>query len=198
MYRILMIECACEGLLTVNGQFCGPLEAGGQAFPMSEWAQAYIQMIAYDPQIRPLAAVMELREGKIVRLEPKERCFALMWPDGVIQLELRPQEDDTQMGGKECAVQPNTLLRYLSMAIAGDARAKQLLMRAQDEISVLEYSAAVPLRFAPSSAPAQFDERAGLVRRVAANIAAVDTALAATVSAGQGRRMIERIEILRT
>ena len=37
-----------------------------------------------------------------------------------------------------------------------------------------------------------------LLRRAAENVAFVDAALAVTVPAGQGRRLIERIEILRT
>ena len=41
-------------------------------------------------------------------------------------------------------------------------------------------------------------ERAGLLKRLAPNVARVDAALASTVPAGQGRRMIERVEIVRT
>ena len=40
--------------------------------------------------------------------------------------------------------------------------------------------------------------RAGLVRRIADNIAVIDAALAVTTPAGQGRRLIESINILRT
>ena len=59
------------------------------------------------------------------------------------------------------------------------------------------YQAVVPLRYAPEGASGRFDERAGLVRRIAENAARVDAALAVTVPAGQGRRLIERMEILR-
>lgn len=44
--------------------------------------------------------------------------------------------------------------------------------------------------------PERFDERAGLVTRLAPNIARVNAALAVTVPTGQGRRMIERIEVM--
>ena len=54
----------------------------------------------------------------------------------------------------------------------------------------------VPLRFAPLHAPERFDERAGLVTRLAPNIARVNAVLAVTVPTGQGRRMIERIEVM--
>ena len=198
MRRVLFIESACEGLLTVNGQFCGPLEKSGQAFPMGDHAQAYIQFIAYDPSVRPLAAAFEMKDGQIVRIVPQDRCYAIAWPDGVVQLELRAQEtEDLMMGRSEAAV-PNTLLRYLSMVLSGDGQAQRLLMREQDGVALSGYEAAVPLRFAPVSASGRFDEQAGLVRRIAPNAAVVDAALAATVPVGQGRRMIERIEIVRT
>ena len=198
MVRVLSIECACEGLLTVNGQFCGPLERDGQIFPMGKYAQAYIHFCAYHSQIKPLAAVLELRDGQIERLEPKDRCFALVWPDGIVQLELRPEGCEEWMTQREETAAPNTLLRYLSLEMAGDVRAKQLLMRAQDGILLTNYEAALPLRFAPLRAPAWADECAGLVRRTGSNTAAVDAAVAAVVPCGQGKRMVERIEIIRT
>lgn len=200
MNRVLMIESAAHGLLTVNGQFCGPLEKDGQAFPMGRSAQAYIQLIAYDPQIRPLAAALEFRDGQVTRLEPRESCYALIWPDGVVQLELRPQMDG---GAGEAKTGPektpaSVLLRYLHMRLAGDEEAQRLLMRAQDGISLAGYDAVVPLRFAPITEGDRFDERAGIVRRIAPNAAVVDAVLATTVPIGQGRKMIERMEIVRT
>ena len=198
MVRMLMIECACDGLLTVNGQFCGPLEKEGQAFPVGRNAQAYIQFAAFEPQIGTMAVALEMKEGKIVRLEPQESCYALVWPDGVVQLELRPRQAQAHADGREEAAVPGVLLRYLSMCLAGDAQAQYLLMRAQDGAELSEYEAAVPLPFAPLGASPRYDERAGLVRRILPNAAVVDAALASTVPAGQGRRMIERIEIMRT
>ena len=44
----------------------------------------------------------------------------------------------------------------------------------------------------------RFDARAGLVYRLAPNVARVDAVLAATVPAGQGHRLIGQIEVLRT
>ena len=91
-----------------------------------------------------------------------------------------------------------TLLRYLSAKLAGDPQADVFLLRPQDGADVSGYDAAVPMRFPPANAPERYDERAGLVRRVAPNIARVDAALAATVPEGQGRRRIERIEIMKS
>ncbi len=198
MSRVLMIECAEPGLLTVNGQFCGPLEEGGQAFPMGRFTQAYMQFLPYNPNARPLALAVEFEDGRLARLHPQDCGFALVWPNGIVQLELRPQGSDAQAAQQTQAIVPNTLLRYLSLQLAGDLSAKQYLMRAQDGVPLSGYEAAVPLRFAPDDVSGRFDERAGLVRRIAPNAAAVDMALAATVPAGQGKRMIERIEIIRT
>lgn len=196
MFRILMIESGVRGLLMVNGQFCGPVDGEGQAFPAGKNAEIYIQLFPFDASVVPLTAQMQLQEGRIELLEPRDRCFALAWPDGVIQLELRLQADEPAQAQQAA---PNTLLRYLTMKLMGDPQAAMLWMRPQDEVAAPDlsaYHAAVPLRFAPLSAGERFDERAGLVRRTAENTAQVDAALAVTTPAGQGRRLIERMEIL--
>lgn len=200
MVRMLMIESGTRGLLTVNGQFCGPVDGEGQAFPTGRSAEIYIQFFPFEESAVPLTAEMQLRDGQIERLEPRTRCFALVWPDGVIQLELRPEARREESGQTQQAA-PSTLLRYLTMRLAGDTQAGRLWMRPQDEAQAPDlsgYHAAVPLRFAPSAASERFDERAGLVRRTAENVARIDTALAVTSPAGQGHRLIERMEILPT
>ena len=90
------------------------------------------------------------------------------------------------------------LLRYLAMRLSGDPQAERLLLRAQDAPDLSMYEAAVPLRFGPTDADPRYDERAGLLRRTAHNVAAVDAALARTVPAGAGMKRIERIGIVRT
>lgn len=200
MCRVLRIESAESGLLYVNGQFCGPLDREGQAFPAGEQAEIFIQLFPFGASRAPLSVRLDLEADGIARLEPKDCAYALLWPDGIIQLELR--FPDTQ--GEARAADPvpaGALLRYLSLRLAGDAQADALLMRPQDggaAPSLGEYIAALPLRFAPMHAGAKYDDRAGLLRRAAENVAFVDAALAVTVPAGQGRRLIERIEILRT
>ena len=198
MHRILFIESACRGLLMVNGQFCGPLEGEGQAFPMGGNLEAYIQFFPYESHVETLAAALEVRGGQIKRLEPADRCFALMWPDGVIQLEIRAECDGQTEKKEEESIVPDTLLRYLTKKIAGDESAQQLLMQGASGIETDAYSAAVPLRFAPDNIPDRYDERAGLVRRVLPNAAVVDAVFASTVPAGQGKRMLGRIEVLPT
>ena len=199
MHHTLLIESGTQGLLYINGQFCGPMEREGQAFAAGRNAEIYIQLFPFGEGV-PLTASLRLRDGRIAQLEPQENAFALVWPDGIIQLELRMQNQ------ADVPVQPGTaahgtLLRYLNMKLSGEAQASRLWLREADEQNVPDlsaYHAAVPLRFAPLSAPERFDDRAGLVKRMLPNAAAVDTALAVTSPAGSGRRLIERIEILPT
>jgi len=198
MRRVLLIESAGSGVLFVNGQFCGPMEREGQAFPCGRNEEIYVQLFPFGERMQ-LAAKMYLRDGQIAALEPQENCFALLWPDGIIQLELRMQGQEREMAQEE-QIAPNALLRHLAMRLAGDEQARLLLMQqdTRDMPDLSAYHAAVPLRFAPQGMDDRFDMQAGLVRRIAPNIACVDAALGMTVPIGQGRRLIERIEIIKT
>ena len=196
MHPVLFIESAAAGVLLINGVFCGPLEEGGQSFPAGRDAEVYIQLFPFGEKT-PLTAWMRLSGGEIETLKPAQSVYALRWPDGVIQLELRTQ-DAPQADQQNTQTAATALLRYLTMRLAGDPQAERLLLRAQDAPDLLGYEAVVPLRFAPLSTGERYDERAGLVRRTAENTAVVDAALAMTVPAGQGQRRIERIDIVRT
>lgn len=199
MHHTLLIESAIQGVLFVNGQFCGPMEPGGHAFPMGRNAEVYVQLFPFG-EAAPLTAALVMRGGQIERLAPQESAFALFWPDGIIQLELRMHAQE-EPAAQETAAASGALLRYLTLRLAGEAQAQRLWLRPQDELTAPDltgYDAAVPLRFAPLSAPDRFDDRAGLVRRIAPNIAAIDAAMAVTSPAGQGKRMLERIEIFPT
>ena len=200
MHRALYIESRTPGLLYINGYFCGPLEGEAQSYPLGQNVQIYIQFFPYGCGAQALAAAMRVEEAGITRLDPQDAAYALLWPDGIIQLELTPamaQEPEAMDTGWDGASSA-TLLRYLSAKLAGDRQAEARLMRPQDGVDVSGYDAVVPLRFPPNHVSERYDERAGLVRRIAPNIACVDAALAATVPMGQGHRMIERIEIMRT
>ena len=194
----LLIESAAQGVLFVNGQFCGPMEPEGQTFPMGKNAEAYVQLFPFG-EAAPLTAVLQMRNGQMDRLEPQESAFALLWPDGVVQLELRMRRQE-EPAVREAEAISGTLLRYFVLRMAGDEQAQRLWLRSQDEAGAPDisgYEAAVPLRFAPLSVPDRFDDRAGLLRRIAPNAAVVDAAMAVTSPAGSGRRLLERIEILR-
>lgn len=198
MNHTLLIESAAQGLLLINGQFCGPMERDGQAFPLGRNAEIYIQLIPFG-EAAPLAVGLEMRDGRIAKLYPKENAFALLWPGGVVQLELRMQ---SQKEPEQTAqrIEPDALVRYLHLRLADDPRA--LLLRAGqqdgDAPDLSAYHAAVPMRFAGSDIPDGYALRAGLVRRAEENVAYVDTALAQMIDGGQGRRLIGRMDILRT
>lgn len=198
MDHTLLIESAAQGLLLINGQFCGPMEREGQAFPLGRNAEIYIQLIPFG-EAAPLAVGLEMRDGRIAKLYPKENAFALLWPGGVVQLELRMQ---SQKEPEKTAqrIEPDALVRYLHLRLAGDPRA--LLLRAGqqdgDVPDLSAYHAAVPMRFMGSDIPDGYALRAGLVRRAEENVAYVDTALARMIDGGQGCRLIGRMDILRT
>lgn len=196
MRGIIYIESAAHGVLTVNGCFCGPLEGGGQAFPAGADAEVYVQLFPFSAGARPLTAALTLSGGRVTRLEPQDACYALCWPEGVVQLELRPADgpDAPPEDAEQSA--SGALLRYLALRLRGDAGARALLLDPAREPSLPAYDAVVPLRFSPSDAGERFDERAGLVRRLAPNVAEVLPALAVTVPAGRGHRLIERVEVL--
>ena len=123
MRSMLHIQCAVRGLLTVNGQFCGPVDGGGQTFPAAQDAEIFIEYTPLAQSAAPLALELVLAGGEIVRLEPAARGYALLWPDGVIQLELRPDAPgEPETGEAEQAAQ-SVLLRYLALRLAGDAAA---------------------------------------------------------------------------
>lgn len=200
MHGMLMIESAVRGLLYVNGQFMGPLEQEGQAFPVGGNGEVFLQLFPFGEGAAALAAQMHLQDGAIKCLEPKENCFALLWPQRVVQLELRMQAGDMAGDREAQRAEPDVLLRYLHFRLAGDSRAALLRIGQQDRDApdLSAYHAAVPMRFASGAAGERYDQRAGLVRRIAENIACVDTALAVTTRGGQGRRLIERVDIVRT
>lgn len=197
MYPTIYIQSATRGVLMVNGVFCGPMEETGQAFPAGKNAEIYVQLFPFG-ETPPLTAAMRLSGGRVESLFPTENAYALEWPDGVIQLELRSASAAQTEQKTQERVPAGTLLRFLTMQLADDSQAKHLLMGAQEIPDLSAYAAAIPLRFAPLHADPRYDERAGLLRRKAENVATIDAALAATVPAGQGMRRIERIDILRT
>lgn len=197
MHSTIYIQSEARGVLMVNGVFCGPMEAEGQAFPAGKNAEVYVQLFPFG-ETPPLTAAMRLSGGRVESLAPADSAYALEWPDGIIQLELRSASVAQSAQETQERVPAGTLLRFLTMQLAGDAQAKHLLMGVQEIPDLSAYAAAIPMRFAPLHADPRYDDRAGLLRRRAENVAAIDTALAATVPAGQGMRRIERIDILRT
>lgn len=199
MQPVVFIQSGADGVLLVNGFFCGPI-GEGQSFPAGRDAEVFIQLFPFGEAL-PVTVQLQLRGGRVERLVPQEAAYALCWPDGVIQVELRSSAQRAQESAAKAQRQEETqgvLMRYLSLRLLGDPQAERLLLDPRLGADLSGYEAAVPLRFFPQEASVRCDERAGLVRRLDENVAAVDAALAATVPAGQGMRRIERIEIVRT
>lgn len=202
MQPVVFIQSGADGVLLVNGFFCGPV-GEGQSFPAGRDAEVFIQLFPFGEAL-PVTVQLQLRNGQVERLFPQEAAYALCWPDGVIQVELRSSAQRAQEGAWDAQRQgergeaQGVLMRYLTMRLLGDPQAERLLLDPRLEPDLSGYEAAVPLRFFPQEASVRCDERAGLVRRLDENVAAVDAALAATVPVGQGMRRIERIEIVRT
>ncbi len=195
MRRMLLIESGARGVLAVNGVFCGPVEPCGQAFPCGGDAEVYIQLFPFEPGQAPLTAALVLRGGEVERLTPEGCCYMLLWPDGVMELELRmPGQEDAPDGAREDA--QDVLTAYLNMRRTGDARSRELLAGPGAEIALGEYDAVVPLRFMPVGAPRGFDLRAGIVRRVSGNVAKVDAVLARTAVDAAGRQRILGMAVL--
>lgn len=199
MQPVVFIQSGADGVLLVNGFFCGPV-GEGQSFPAGRDAEVFIQLFPFG-EVLPVTVQLQLRGGRVERLVPQEAAYALCWPDGVIQVELRSSAQRAQESAAKAQRQEETqgvLMRYLSLRLLGDPQAERLLLDPRLGADLSGYEAAVPLRFFPQETSVRCDERAGLVRRLQENVAAVDAALAATVPAGQGMRRIERIEIVRT
>ncbi|MBR5224165.1 MAG: hypothetical protein IKV90_00680 [Clostridia bacterium] len=197
MQPVIFIESGADGVLLVNGFFCGPV-GEGQSFPAGRDAEVFIQLFPFGEAL-PLTVQLRLRNGQVERLVPQEAAYALCWPDGVIEVELRSSAQQAQEDGwTQRQEESGVLMRYLTLRLLGDMQAERLLLDARQTADLSGYEAAVPLRFAPKGTAARYDERAGLVRRLEENVAAVDAALAATVPVGQGMRRIERIDIVRT
>ena len=110
MRSMLHIQCAVRGLLTVNGQFCGPVDGEGQTFPTARDAEIFIEYMPLTENAKPMALELALEQGKVSRIEPAPHGYALIWPDGLIQLELRPEAPDMPEAGETEQAAPNVLL----------------------------------------------------------------------------------------
>ena len=89
MQPILLIESRAPGLLYVNGQFCGELTQP-QPFPARPDARALIELRPLGMEALPMACALTLRAGR-VQPHGQEGVYCVQWPDGVAQVELRPQ-----------------------------------------------------------------------------------------------------------
>lgn len=194
MKPVLCIESEQDGLLLINGVFCGPI-GEGQTYPAGREAEIWLQLFYYG-QEAPLTAYLRLHGGRIETLTPQESAYALMWPGGVMQLELRGEErreareeqrEETTLYEKQPKGESrdDALLKGLTRMLAGEQAGNA---------EMAQYEAAVPLIAGRTQAAAWANAQAGLLRREKENVAAVDAAQARVEEDGR----IARLEIRRT
>lgn len=85
MYPMLQVQ-APDGLIYLNGRFCG--EAGGSGLPLTRDGTVYLEYRPFSGRGEGLALRLSLKAGSLTDGLPEE-AFAVQWPDGLIQLELR-------------------------------------------------------------------------------------------------------------
>lgn len=85
---LLRIQSHTPGLLTVNGQFCGRVDDSPHTYITHADDCGYLMLTPLTDGFLPLAREIRLRAHQL--LAPPEGVYALQWPEGVCQLELRP------------------------------------------------------------------------------------------------------------
>ena len=75
MRSMLHIQCAVRGLLTVNGQFCGPVDGGGQTFPTAQDAEIFIEYTPLAQSAAPLALELVLAGGESSGWNPRRAAM---------------------------------------------------------------------------------------------------------------------------
>ena len=92
MRCMLCIQCAIRGLLTINGQFCGPVDGEGQTFPTARDAEIFIEYMPLTENAKPMALELALEQGKVqAESNPRRTATRSSGRTDCIQLELRPE-----------------------------------------------------------------------------------------------------------
>ena len=197
MRPVLRIESERDGVLLINGVFCGPI-GEGQTYPASRDTEIYLQVFPYGEEA-PLTACLLLRGGRIETLTPQKSAYALMWPGGVMQVELRGREREEGREASEEKREEATLYEKQPKDESRDNVLQSVLTRMlagkqAGDAQLAQYEAAVPLIAGRTETAIWANAQAGLLRREKENVAAVDTALARVEEDGR----ITRLEIRRT
>lgn len=85
---MLLIQSHIPGLLTLNGQFCGRVDDSPHTYLTHRDDRGYLFFAPYDNAYLPLAREICIQNDRL--LAPEEGIYALQWPEGICQLELRP------------------------------------------------------------------------------------------------------------
>ena len=134
MQPILLIESNAPGLLYVNGQFCGELTEP-QAFPSWPDARALIEYRPLGRAYWPMACALTLRDGQ-VQPHGQEGVFCVQWPEGIAQVELRPQSLGGQTKREELGAGVSLLMQDGNAALARNDEILQPLPQGAKELGV--------------------------------------------------------------
>ena len=85
---MLLMQSQSPGLLTINGQFCGRLDASPHTYMTHADERIYLSFLPFDDALAPLTREMRLSRDALD--PPAEGLYAISWPESVHQLELRP------------------------------------------------------------------------------------------------------------
>lgn len=134
MQPILLIESGTPGLLYVNGQFCGELTEP-QPFPSWPDGRALIEYRPLGRCAPPMACALSLKDG-LLQPHGQEGVFCVQWPDGVAQVELRPQRLEGAANQADIGCGLSLLSREGSAAIAREGDVLQPLPPGARDVSV--------------------------------------------------------------
>lgn len=85
---MLLVQSQTPGLLTINGQFCGRVDEAAHTYMTHRDERAYLSFCPFDDAFLPLTREIHIAGDQL--LSPAQGLYALMWPENICQLELRP------------------------------------------------------------------------------------------------------------
>lgn len=99
---MLLIQSNTPGLLTLNGQFCGRVDDSPHSYLTHRSDRGYLFFSPFDDARSSLTREIRVQDDQL--LPPDEGIYALQWPEGVCQLELRPSSRPGDAGPAQDAL----------------------------------------------------------------------------------------------
>lgn len=85
---MLLIQSNTPGLLHINGQFCGRVDESPHTYLTRTDDRGYLSFQPFSDDMTPLAREICIQQDQL--LAPDSGLYALQWPEGVCQIEIRP------------------------------------------------------------------------------------------------------------
>ena len=82
----MLTVTGAPGIVYLNGIFCG--ETGAAALPMGMRGVQYLELRPFDPDTPAAALRLTFEDGRLTG-GVTGNAFAVQWPDGRVELELR-------------------------------------------------------------------------------------------------------------